>query len=58
MLPPNPDRDKPDSVDNVLADLSCGHVRFADRRNAGRRLAAALRDLRDQDPVVVRMEVV
>ena len=40
-------------MDELLADWTDGHPRFADRRDAGRRLAAVLDDFRYEDPVVV-----
>ncbi len=40
-------------MSDPLVEWTEDHVRFADRRDAGRRLGAALSDLMDQDPVVV-----
>jgi putative phosphoribosyl transferase len=50
---PNPHGDGLDSFEELLADWSDGHPRFADRRDAGRRLAAVLGEFRYQNPVVV-----
>jgi hypothetical protein len=41
---PEPQVNRHDSVADLLADWSDGHPRFADRRDAGRRLAAVLGD--------------
>jgi putative phosphoribosyl transferase len=49
----NPNSDGLDSLDDLLTDWSDGHPRFADRRDAGRRLAAVLGEFRYQNPVVV-----
>jgi len=50
---PNPTGNAPDALAELLADWSERHPRFADRRDAGRRLAAVLGDVRHQSPVVV-----
>ena len=50
---PHPSGDRFDPLDELLADWNDGHPRFADRRGAGRRLAAVLHEFRYEDPVVV-----
>ena len=50
---PHPSGDRFDPLDELLADWNDGHPRFADRRDAGRRLAAVLYEFRYEDPVVV-----
>ncbi len=54
MTPPPPSR-RTGAVDSLLRTLSDGHgdVRFADRRDAGRRLAPLLAGLRYERPIVV-----
>jgi len=50
---PHPRGDRFDSLAELPADWTQGHAWFADRRDAGRRLAAGLDDFRYEDPVVV-----
>jgi putative phosphoribosyl transferase len=50
---PHPKGDRFDSMPELPADWTHGHAWFADRRDAGRQLAAVLDDFRYEDPVVV-----
>ena len=50
---PHPSSDRCDSLDESPAVWNDGHLRFADRHDAGRRLAVVLDEFRYEDPVVV-----
>jgi putative phosphoribosyl transferase len=50
---PSPSGDRFDSLAELPADWTHGRAWFADRRDAGRQLAAVLDDFRYEDPVVV-----